>query len=59
MISEKDIEFREHTYEMPASQPDFKLAKRLFPEAEILPIRWSDDIPLDQQRGFYEIRPVE
>lgn len=44
-------------YEMAASQSDYRRARRLFPEAEVIPMRWGDHIPADgATRGFFEIQ---
>jgi hypothetical protein len=42
--------------EMTASQSDYRRARRLFPEAKVMPMRWSDHIPDGGQRAFYEIQ---
>ncbi len=45
-----NIEFTHR--EILRSQPDFQQAKRLFPEATIMPMRWDEHIPPASARAF-------
>lgn len=55
-VPDKDVINGKTGYEMSHNQPDYRLAKRLFPEAEIEPIKWSKDIPDDQGAAWHPIK---
>jgi hypothetical protein len=63
LIPEQDIVRRQRgtpdelysQLEMRPSQPDYLRARRLFPEANVTPMKWADHVPRESARAFYEI----